>query len=166
MGIVSRALLKHRVNPARFGRVCLEESNHRLPTPVPLDAALERILQEKTEQKQPGTVTPDTRNGSACTSRDSLRDLDEGGDSSPGLGSEEIGDVGQQRGHLGPLAFLVDMEIANGGQPSQTTRADSPEVVPEREFDDDQEGKLSYPPLTSSLKNNIRGTRRIRLYES
>jgi hypothetical protein len=85
-----------------------------------------------------------------------VRDLDEGGDSSPGLGSEEIGDVGQQRGHpVPPLASLIDMEIASSGQPSQTTRADSPEVVHERgEFDDAQEGKLS--SLTSSLKSNKR----------
>src|SRR5258705_4381788 len=141
MEIVSRALLKHRLNPTQFGRVCLEESKHRVPTPAPLDAALQRLLQEKIKQKQPGTVKPDSQDGSNFTSLDSVHGLDEEGDSSPGLESEEIEDVALQRSHRGVPSPNVHREI--GG--SEATGSDDRDAVPEHgAFDDDEEGKLSY----------------------
>ena len=80
-------------------------------------------------------MTPDTDR----SDRDSVHGLDEEGDSPPGLESEEIEDVGLQRGHR------ANLDRALGG--SRATGSDDRDAMPEHgAFDDDEEGKLSYSP--------------------
>src|SRR5258705_5455404 len=79
--------------------------------------------------------------GTDWSDSDSVHGLDEEGDSSPGLESEEIEDVALQRSHRGVPSPNVHREI--GG--SEATGSDDRDAVPEHgAFDDDEEGKLSY----------------------